>query len=87
MWGDRSRAPEPLEERMRKEVSVDSRSVLGIKERIRRMEARHRELDSKIDELGKRAILTPAEQLEISQLKKHKLHTKDQIAVMRRGLV
>lgn len=86
MWGDRSRAPEPLEERMRKEVSVDSRSVLGIKERIRRMEARHRELDSKIDELGKRAILTPAEQLEISQLKKHKLHTKDQIAAMRRGL-
>lgn len=72
---------------MRKEVSVDSRSVLGIKERIRRMEARHKELDSKIDELGRRALLTPAEQLEISQLKKHKLHTKDQIAAMRRTLV
>lgn len=87
MRGNRSRARKPLEERMRKEFSVDSRSVLGIKERIRRMEARHRELDSKIDELGRRAILTPSEQVEISLLKKHKLHAKDQIAAMRRGLV
>jgi uncharacterized protein YdcH (DUF465 family) len=72
---------------MRKEVSSDSRTATGIKERIRRMEARHRELDSKIDELGRRALLTPAEQREISELKKHKLHTKDQIAAMRRALI
>jgi uncharacterized protein YdcH (DUF465 family) len=71
---------------MRKELSSDSRSATGIQERIRRMELRHRELDTKIDELGRRAILTPAEQREISELKKHKLHTKDQIALMKRGL-
>jgi uncharacterized protein YdcH (DUF465 family) len=71
---------------MRKEVSSDSRSVMSMRERIRRMEARHRELNSKIDELGRRAILTPAEQREISELKKHKLHTKDQIAAMKRVL-
>ena len=34
---------------MRKEVSSDLRTATGIQERIRRMEARHRELDSKID--------------------------------------
>ena len=72
---------------MRKEVSSDWRNATGIQERIRRMEARHRELDSKIDELGRRALLTPAEQREISELKKHKLHAKDQIAAMRRALV
>lgn len=71
---------------MRKEISLDSRSVTSMKERIRRMETRHRELDSKIDELGRRAFLTPAEQREISELKKHKLFTKDQIAAMKRTL-
>lgn len=71
---------------MRKEVSSDSRNATGIKERIRRMEARHRELDSKIDELGRRALLTPTEQREIAELKKHKLHAKDQITAMRRAL-
>lgn len=72
---------------MRKEVvSLDPRNASGIKERIRRMEKRHKELDVRIDELGKRAILTPAEQLEISELKKHKLHAKDQITAMKRVL-
>lgn len=69
---------------MRKEVSSDSRINLGIKERIRRMELRHKELDHQIDELGRRALLTPAEQREISELKKRKLATKDQIAAMKR---
>lgn len=71
---------------MRKEISSDCREALGIKERIRRMELRHRELDSRIDELGRRAILTPSEQREISELKKRKLATKDQIAAMKRVL-
>jgi uncharacterized protein YdcH (DUF465 family) len=69
---------------MRKELSSDTRSNSGMNERIRRMEARHRDLDTRIDELGKRAILTPAEQREIAELKKHKLHAKDQIAAMKR---
>lgn len=70
---------------MRKETSSDSRNSSVIHERIRRMEVRHKELDTKIDELNRRAILTPAEQREIAELKKHKLHTKDQIALMKRG--
>ncbi len=70
---------------MRKELSSDPRSISGLSENIRRMEARHRALDTQIDELGKRALLTPAEQREIAELKKHKLHTKDQIAAMKRG--
>ncbi len=70
---------------MRKELSSDPRSISGLSENIRRMEARHRALDTRIDELGKRALLTPAEQREIAELKKHKLHTKDQIAAMKRG--
>ncbi len=70
---------------MRKELSSDTRSISGMKERIRRMEARHRALDTRIDELGKRAILTPAEQREIAELKKHKLQAKDQIAALKRG--
>lgn len=71
---------------MRKDFSSDSRSTSGIKERIRRMEARHRELDTRIDELGKRALLTPAEQREIGELKKHKLQAKDQIAAMKKWI-
>lgn len=71
---------------MRKEISSDSRTKSGIEERIRRMELRHRELDDRIDALGKRAILTPAEQREMSELKKRKLAAKDQISAMRRAV-
>ena len=72
---------------MRKELSSDPRTISGINERIRRMEARHRDLNERIDELGRRAILTPAEQREMAELKKHKLHAKDQIAAMKRGVL
>jgi uncharacterized protein YdcH (DUF465 family) len=72
---------------MRKEiVSLDPRNASGIKERIRRMEKQHQELDSRIDELGKRALLTPVEQREMGELKKRKLQAKDQIAAMKRVL-
>ncbi len=72
---------------MRKDVTSGSRSNAAINERIRRMEVQHQELDNKIDELGKRAILTPIEQREISELKKHKLKAKDQLAALRRSLL
>lgn len=72
---------------MRKELSSDPRTISGINERIRRMEARHRDLNERIDELGRRAILTPAEQREMAELKKHKLYAKDQIAAMKRGVM
>ena len=48
------------------------------------MELRHREMDTRIDELGRRALLTPAEQQEMSELKKRKLAAKDQIAALKR---
>ena len=72
---------------MKKVISSDSRMASGLMERIRRMELRHRELDTRIDELGRRAFLTPTEQREISELKKHKLQAKDQIAALKRAIL
>ena len=42
--------------------------------------AEHRRLDEQVQILERRRSLTPAEQLEISKLKKQKLLTKDRIA-------
>jgi len=42
--------------------------------------AEHRRLDDALQLLERRRTLTPAEQAEISQLKKQKLLTKDRIA-------
>jgi hypothetical protein len=39
----------------------------------------HRRLDAQVRELEKRISLSPAEQLELSRLKKQKLLTKDKI--------
>lgn len=72
---------------MRKELTSGSRSKSGVNEQIRRIEARHQELSTRIDELGRRAILTPAEQREISVLKKHKLAAKDELAAAMRRAV
>jgi uncharacterized protein YdcH (DUF465 family) len=57
----------------------------NVEERISQIEARHRALDARLKELGRHAFLTPAEQLEASQLKKHKLRAKDEIAALRRS--
>jgi uncharacterized protein YdcH (DUF465 family) len=43
------------------------------------LQATHAELDRRVKELDRRAFLTPAEQAELSQLKKRKLAVKDQI--------
>lgn len=40
----------------------------------------HRRLDEQVKSLEKRRSLTPAEQAEVSRLKKQKLLTKDRIA-------
>ena len=61
-------------------------SLRGHEERLSRVEARHRELDERIKELGRRAHLTPTEQLELAEKKKHKLKMKDEIAELRRGM-
>lgn len=42
--------------------------------------AEHRRLDEQVQVLEKRRALTPAEQAEMSRLKKQKLLTKDRIA-------
>ena len=42
--------------------------------------AEHRRLDEQLQSLERRRALTPAEQVEISRLKKQKLLTKDRIA-------
>ena len=42
--------------------------------------AEHRRLDEALQALERRRALTPAEQAEVSRLKKQKLLTKDRIA-------
>ena len=42
--------------------------------------AEHRRLDQQVQVLERRRSLTPAEQAEVSRLKKQKLLTKDRIA-------
>jgi uncharacterized protein YdcH (DUF465 family) len=42
--------------------------------------AEHRRLDEQVQVLERRRALTPAEQAEMSRLKKRKLWTKDRIA-------
>ena len=44
------------------------------------LNAEHRRLDEAVQSLERRRALTPAEQAEISRLKKQKLLTKDKIA-------
>lgn len=56
-----------------------------VSERIRELELRHRDLDTAVTRLGRRAYLTPGEQREFAELKKLKLMTKDQLASLRRS--
>lgn len=55
----------------------------GVEYKLRETEARHRRLDERLKELGRRAYLTPCEQLEIAELKKHKLRAKDEMVALR----
>ncbi len=52
---------------------------------IKTLEQRHEALARKVDRLERRAFLTPSEQMEVSNLKKRKLATKDQLFEIRRG--
>ena len=47
---------------------------------LAQLTAEHRRLDELVRSLEKRRSLTPAEQVEVSRLKKEKLLTKDRIA-------
>ena len=55
-------------------------------ERLSLIEARHRELDARLRELGRHAYLTPSEQVEATDIKKQKLRAKDEIVTLRRAL-
>jgi hypothetical protein len=57
----------------------------GVHERLSVVEARHRALEERLSELGRRPFLTPREQVEIAELKKHKLRAKDELFDLRRG--
>jgi uncharacterized protein YdcH (DUF465 family) len=48
--------------------------------RLEHAERRHRELDGRIQELKRKGWLSPAEQVEVTRLKKMKLQAKDEIA-------
>lgn len=48
-----------------------------------KLEQLHADLDRRVKELDRRAILTPAEQAERAELKKKKLALKDQIRASR----
>ena len=61
-------------------------NLFNVRERLNLAEARHRQLDARLRELGRHAFLTPSEQLEASEIKKHKLRAKDEIDTLRRSL-
>lgn len=48
------------------------------------LERRHRSLDSEVNRLERQVYLTDMEQLQIAELKKEKLRTRDLIADLRR---
>jgi hypothetical protein len=55
-----------------------------VMERIRELEVKHRDLDTAVSRLGRRAYLTPGEQREFAELKKRKLIAKDELTTLRR---
>jgi hypothetical protein len=65
-------------------VSTGMVTTGGLDQRLSLAEARHRELDSRLRELGRHAHLTPEEQIEAVRLKKRKLLAKDEIEALRR---
>jgi uncharacterized protein YdcH (DUF465 family) len=55
-------------------------------ERLNELVQKHRELDDQVAQLERRAYLTPEEQRAVTELKKRKLHAKDQIFALRQQL-
>jgi len=58
----------------------------GLEHQLSSIEAQHRQLDERLRELGRRPYLTPKEQVEVAEIKKHKLRAKDEITALRRAL-
>jgi uncharacterized protein YdcH (DUF465 family) len=70
---------------MKQVVSFRGPSIDGPHE-LFRAEARHRELDQRLKDLGRRAYLTPTEQFEVAELKKQRLLLKDEVSTLRKVL-
>lgn len=49
-------------------------------EEFRKLYEEHRHLDSILDEMNKKAYLTPEEEIEKKKMQKEKLHKKDRMA-------
>jgi uncharacterized protein YdcH (DUF465 family) len=62
-----------------------TKAMLAEASSVSELERRHRELDSEVSRLERRAYLTPAEQRMMTDMKKEKLWAKDQIASLRRS--
>jgi uncharacterized protein YdcH (DUF465 family) len=69
-----------------KQQVISLRADINPEERLNFVEARHRELDARLKELGRHPYLTPAEQVEATELKKWKLLAKDEMVALRRRL-
>jgi uncharacterized protein YdcH (DUF465 family) len=54
-------------------------------ERIAQLTAEHRRLEQRLAELEQHLSLSPAEQRERAEIKKAKLHLKDELLHLRRG--
>jgi uncharacterized protein YdcH (DUF465 family) len=59
---------------------VSTQTAVSKETLLAELTAEHRRLDEQVQILERRRSLTPAEQVEISRLKKQKLLTKDRIA-------
>ena len=68
---------------MKQVVSLREPQSDALQFRLSLIESRHRELDARLKELGRHAYLTPTEQREIAELKKHKLRAKDEMFALR----
>jgi hypothetical protein len=69
------------------EVGTMKQAVsLRVEHQLSSIEAQHRRLEERLRELGRRPYLTPKEQVEVAEIKKHKLRAKDEITALRRVL-
>jgi uncharacterized protein YdcH (DUF465 family) len=59
--------------------------VVTADDRLTELEARHRQLHDEVNQLERRAFLTPEEQRLIADLKKQKLMAKDELYAARRA--
>lgn len=69
---------------MKHVVSLRGSKLNEARERLNVVEARHRALDDRLRELGRRMHLTPPEQREAMEIKKYKLQAKDEMAALKR---